>query len=71
MQFLLDTHRCTLCGSPVSLETCTTDESGKAVHETCYVDCLRTKERLRRERNLKTITCLLGGSKFVEALLNR
>jgi hypothetical protein len=71
MQFLLDTHRCTLCGSPIALETCSTDEFGQAVHENCYVDSLRTKERLRRERNLKTISCLLGGSKFVEALLTR
>jgi hypothetical protein len=28
---------CTLCNKPVQLETCNTDESGKAIHEECYI----------------------------------
>jgi hypothetical protein len=32
---------CALCNSPVELETCKTDERGKAVHEECYVRKLR------------------------------
>lgn len=28
---------CLICGKPVAVETCKTDESGKAVHENCYV----------------------------------
>jgi hypothetical protein len=28
---------CCICNSPVSLETCNTDERGGAVHEECYV----------------------------------
>lgn len=29
--------RCSMCVKPVPLETCKTDEAGKAVHEECYV----------------------------------
>ncbi len=28
---------CCICGSPVLLEKCNTDESGSIVHEECYV----------------------------------
>jgi hypothetical protein len=28
---------CSICVKPVPLETCKTDEGGKAVHEECYV----------------------------------
>ena len=28
---------CWLCGKPVSLEACKTDEYGKSVHEECYI----------------------------------
>jgi hypothetical protein len=28
---------CALCNDPVELETCKTDESGKAIHEECYL----------------------------------
>jgi hypothetical protein len=31
------TRICWMCGKPVSLETCKTDQHGKAVHEQCYV----------------------------------
>jgi hypothetical protein len=31
------TWTCWICGGGVSLETCKTDEHGKAVHEECYV----------------------------------
>lgn len=27
---------CWICGKPVALETCKTDEHGSAVHEQCY-----------------------------------
>jgi hypothetical protein len=30
------TYRCWICGRPVDLEDCTTDEHGSAVHEDCY-----------------------------------
>jgi hypothetical protein len=29
--------RCALCGDPVSLEDCKTDENGAAVHDACYI----------------------------------
>jgi hypothetical protein len=28
---------CPVCGEPVSLERCKTDEDGRAIHEDCYV----------------------------------
>jgi len=28
---------CRICGKPVAIETCKTDEAGRAVHEECYV----------------------------------
>jgi len=28
---------CAVCGNPVDLESCKTDERGKAVHQKCYV----------------------------------
>lgn len=37
---------CTVCGDPVPLEDCKTDEHGKAVHEECYV-ATTTKGRNR------------------------
>jgi len=27
---------CRICGHPVTIETCTVDEQGSAVHEECY-----------------------------------
>ena len=36
---------CCICNSPVSLETCNTDERGSPVHEQCYVK--KTILRLR------------------------
>jgi len=29
---------CWICGNPVALEECKTDEDGQAVHELCYVE---------------------------------
>lgn len=29
---------CWMCGNPVALEECKTDEDGQAVHERCYVE---------------------------------
>ena len=36
---LSGTHvsQCVICGTPVALVNCKTDESGAAVHETCYL----------------------------------
>jgi hypothetical protein len=31
---------CRICGNPVRLEDCKTDESGRAVHEPCYIASL-------------------------------
>jgi hypothetical protein len=28
---------CGVCGDPVNLENCRTDEHGKAVHQNCYI----------------------------------
>lgn len=32
---------CRICGKPVAVENCKTDDDGKAVHEDCYVLKLR------------------------------
>jgi hypothetical protein len=37
----LTAFNCWICGKPVSLETCKTDERGKPVHEDCYVTVIR------------------------------
>jgi hypothetical protein len=39
---------CAVCGNPVNLESCKTDERGKAVHQHCYmVDILRLPVKKR------------------------
>ena len=35
---------CQLCGGPVALESCKTDENGKAVHDECYAKSLAEPE---------------------------
>jgi hypothetical protein len=35
---------CSLCGEPVSLEDCKTDDGGRAVHERCYIGSLMLAE---------------------------
>lgn len=42
---------CVLCGDPIELEYCKTDEYGKAVHQNCYVSSLKssTKENIAPE----------------------
>jgi len=35
------TTRCSICGCSVTLELSKTDERGKAVHESCYVNSLK------------------------------
>jgi hypothetical protein len=32
---------CAICGDPVELEKCKTNEFGKAVHQNCYVNSLK------------------------------
>lgn len=50
MKFLLNTQDCRICGAPVSLESCKTNEYGQAVHELCYVEeFLLTQQLLRCE----------------------
>ena len=36
---------CHICTRPVPLESAVTDESGRAVHELCYVICIRLLSR--------------------------
>ena len=40
------THLCWMCGKRVDVETCKTDEQGKAVHEACYAARLALERRL-------------------------
>ena len=41
------THICRICGQSAPLESCKTDEDGKAVHEKCYVGvALRSRSEL-------------------------
>ena len=35
---------CRICGKPVAVEGCKTDDDGKAVHEDCYVLKLRLEQ---------------------------
>jgi hypothetical protein len=37
---------CRICGKPVAIETCKTDDGGKAVHEECYVLRLTPEQRI-------------------------
>jgi hypothetical protein len=39
---------CVLCGRPVKLETCKTDECGKCIHEQCYVRKIRLEQASER-----------------------
>jgi len=36
---------CSICHKPVKLETTTTDEQGKAIHEECYVQAVAGTHR--------------------------
>jgi hypothetical protein len=36
---------CQLCGKHVALESCKTDENGKAVHDECYARSLAAPDR--------------------------
>jgi hypothetical protein len=38
------TPACAVCKAPVELETCNTDERGRAVHEECYVRKIRSTQ---------------------------
>lgn len=48
----VEPQTCRICGLPVSLEGCTIDEQGRAVHELCYCSKLAAEKRdkLRRDR---------------------
>jgi hypothetical protein len=35
---------CRICGKPLAVETCKTDDGGKAVHEECYVLKLKLEQ---------------------------
>jgi len=37
-----------MCGNPVALEECKTDEDGQAVHEQCYVEQVKRESKLGR-----------------------
>jgi hypothetical protein len=38
---------CWICGKPIDLETCVTDEHGVAVHEICYRTRIALTEKTR------------------------
>ena len=37
---------CAVCGKPCSLENCKTDELGRAVHDSCYVVVILSKQNV-------------------------
>jgi len=39
---------CWMCGNPVALEECNTDEDGRAVHEQCYVEKVKRESKVGR-----------------------
>lgn len=41
---------CAICGKPCLLENCKTDESGRAVHDVCYVMGITSKQVLPQTR---------------------
>ncbi|GEM_PF-2695738 len=55
---------CSVCARPIALETAKTDETGKAVHEECYVR--KTISRFRTSRY--AIPALDGRSEIDRAL---
>ena len=49
-------HICWLCGKPVDVAVCKTDEYGEAVHETCYTTRLAFEDGTRKAREQQTIS---------------
>lgn len=45
------TPHCAICGNPVPLQDCKTDDRGKAVHERCYVTVLIGTSRPQSQRS--------------------
>ena len=39
---------CWMCGNPVALEECKTDEDGRAVHEQCSVEKVKRESEVGR-----------------------
>ena len=39
---------CKLCGKPVPLTDCVTDDFGDPMHQTCYDEQAREREKLRK-----------------------
>src|SRR3974390_2321179 len=54
----LTTVRCVICGRPVRIEECQTNDHREPVHEPCYAEQL--KEEIER-RNRKIVTCWICG----------
>ena len=48
MSILIRIHLCWICGKPVDLATCKTDEYGEAVHEACYVARIALENSARK-----------------------
>ncbi len=46
---------CAICGHPVELERCKTDEDGDAVHEDCYVAKLLQPAQAKAGRRASTV----------------
>jgi hypothetical protein len=45
----LTTFLCRICGKPVSLQECITDDIGEPVHKDCYAE-LKEKEAKKNDR---------------------
>ena len=54
---------CKICGWPVPLEECNTDECGSAVHERCYADSLTSADPGMRRARTFLIDATIADSK--------
>ena len=48
-----DPALCWICGHPVDLKTCKTDEYGNAVHEACYLARMRMNDEALRQLQIR------------------
>jgi hypothetical protein len=46
--------KCPVCNESVTLETCKTDENGKATHEECYVEKICSKTSIVSQEKKKS-----------------
>jgi len=45
---------CAICGSPIPLEQCKSDENGSAVHEVCYANKIIKSSQPAKERTARS-----------------